>query len=44
VENETVRRLLWTGMVAATGALASVVANRVAAALWVRIFGEDPPE
>ncbi len=31
-------------MVAGTGALASVVANRVAAALWIRIFKEDPPE
>jgi hypothetical protein len=31
-------------MVAAAGALASVLANRVAAALWVRIFKEDPPE
>jgi hypothetical protein len=44
VDNEVVRRLMWAGMVAATGALASVVANRVAAALWVRIFKEDPPE
>jgi hypothetical protein len=31
-------------MVAGTGALASVVANRLASALWVRIFKEDPPE
>jgi hypothetical protein len=44
MDNEVVRRLMWTGMVAATGALASVVANRLAAALWVRIFKEDPPE
>jgi hypothetical protein len=44
MENEIVRRLLWTGLMAASGALATVVANRIAAAIWVRVFGEDPPE
>jgi hypothetical protein len=44
VDNEIVRRLLWTGLVAGTGALAAVVAQRVSAAIWVRIFNEDPPE
>ena len=44
MENEIVRRLIWAGLVAATGALATLAANRVAAAIWVRVFGEDPPE
>jgi hypothetical protein len=44
MENEIVRRLLWAGLMAAIGALATVVANRAAAAIWVRVFGEDPPE
>ena len=44
MENEIVRRLMWAGLVAGTGALATVVANRVAAAIWVRVFGEDPPD
>jgi hypothetical protein len=44
VENDIVRRLLWAGLVAATGALATVAANRLAAAIWTRLFGEDPPE
>jgi hypothetical protein len=44
MDNEIVRRLLWTGLVAATGALATVVANRVASAIWMRVFGEEPPE
>jgi hypothetical protein len=44
VDNDIVRRLIWTGMLAAAGALASVVANRMAAAVWLRIFKEDPPE
>jgi hypothetical protein len=44
VDNDIVRRLVWAGMLAVAGALASVAANRVAAAVWVRVFKEDPPE
>ena len=44
MESDILRRLLWTGLLAATGAVASVVANRAAAAIWVRVFKEDPPE
>ena len=44
MENEIVKRLIWTGLVAGTGALASVVAMRVSALIWKRLFDEDPPE
>ena len=44
MESDILRRLIWTGLLAATGALASVLANRAATAIWVRIFKEDPPE
>jgi hypothetical protein len=44
MDNEIVRRLLWTGLVAATTALASVVAHRASAAIWERVFNEEPPE
>ncbi len=44
MDNEIVKRLMWTGLVAATGALASVVAMKASAAIWMRVFGEDPPE
>jgi hypothetical protein len=44
VESDILRRLLWTGLLAATGALASVLAQRAASAIWVRVFKEDPPE
>jgi hypothetical protein len=44
VENDIVKRLVWSGMLAASGALASVVATRLAAFLWRRMFDEDPPE
>lgn len=39
-----VKRLVWSGLLAATGALASIVATRLAAVLFRRIYDEDPPE
>jgi hypothetical protein len=44
MESDILRRLLWTGLVAGIGALATVAANRVATVIWVRVFKEDPPE
>jgi hypothetical protein len=44
MDNEILRRLMWTGLLAAAGALASVLANRAATAVWMRVFKEDPPE
>lgn len=44
MENELVKRLVWSGMLAACGALASIVAARAAAMLYRRVYGEDPPE
>jgi len=44
VDNDIVRRLIWTGLLAGTGALASVVAARLSAVIYRRVFDEDPPE
>ena len=43
-ESPLVKRLLWSGLVAGTGALAAIASNRVATLIWKRTFGEDPPE
>jgi hypothetical protein len=43
-DNELVKRLAWSGLVAGIGALASIVTTRIAAMAFRRIFGEDPPE
>jgi hypothetical protein len=43
-ESALVKRLMWGGLVAGLGAVAAVAANRVAATVWRRVFGEDPPE
>jgi len=44
VDNDIMKKLAWTGLIAGFGALASVAAARVAAVVYRRIFGEDPPE
>jgi hypothetical protein len=44
VDNEIVRRLIWSGLLAATGALASVLAARVSAVIYRRVFDEEPPD
>jgi hypothetical protein len=43
-QNEMVKRLVWSGMLAGVGALASILTARIAAVLYRRIFDEDPPE
>jgi len=43
-DNDMVKRLAWSGLVAGVGALASIVTTRVAAMIYLRMFGEDPPE
>ena len=44
MDNELVKRLVWSGLLAAAGALASIVASRVAATAYRRLYNEDPPE
>jgi hypothetical protein len=43
-DNDVVKRLLWAGLLAGLGALASVATSKAAAVIWRRVFGEDPPE
>ena len=41
-DNDLVKRLAWSGLLAGTGALASIVTTRIAAVIFRRLFGEDP--
>ena len=43
-DNDLVKRLAWSAMLAGVGALASIVTTRLAAVVFRRVFGEDPPE
>ena len=44
MDNDLIKRLVWSGLLAATGALASIAAARVAALVYRRIYNEDPPD
>ena len=44
MQNDVVKRLMWTGLLAGVGAVSSAVSFRVASAIWRRVFDEDPPE
>jgi hypothetical protein len=43
-ESPLVKRLIWSGLLAGIGALASIASTRLAAMIYVRVFGEEPPE
>jgi hypothetical protein len=43
-DNAMMKRLMWSGLLAATGALAAILANRASVTIWRRVFDEDPPE
>jgi hypothetical protein len=44
MENDLVKRLVWSGLLAGLGALASIATSKLAATIWRRAFGEEPPE
>jgi hypothetical protein len=44
MENELVKRVMWSGLLTAVGALATIVTQRTAGYLWRRMFDEEPPE
>jgi len=43
-DSPLVKRLLWSGLLAGLGAGASIATTKLAALIWKRAFGEDPPE
>jgi hypothetical protein len=43
-ESPLIKRLLWSGLVAGTGALGTLLASRVSTLIWKRVFDEEPPE
>jgi hypothetical protein len=44
MNNDLTKKLVWSGLLAGFGALATMVTARVAAVVYRRIFDEDPPE
>jgi hypothetical protein len=44
MQNDLTKRLMWSGLLAGVGALSTIVAQRIATVIWVRVFDEDPPD
>jgi hypothetical protein len=44
MQQDMVKRLVWSAMLAGFGALASIVTSRIAALAYRKLYGEDPPE
>ena len=44
MDNDLTKKLVWSGLLAGFGALATMATARIAAVVYRRIFGEDPPE
>jgi hypothetical protein len=42
--DEIAKRLSWAGLLAATGAVATIAAHRLSEVIYRRVFGEEPPE
>jgi hypothetical protein len=43
-DNDLVKRLVWSALLAGIGALASIATTRVAALVFRKLYDEDPPE
>jgi hypothetical protein len=44
MESDMVKRLMWSGLLAALGAVSGIVVQRLATVVWKRLFDEEPPE
>jgi len=44
MDNDIAKRLAWSGLLAGFGAVATMITARLAAVVYRRVFGEDPPE
>ncbi len=44
MEGDIFKRLMWSGLLALLGALASFAVNRAGAVIWRQVFDEEPPE
>jgi hypothetical protein len=44
MQNDMVKRLMWSGLLAGLGAAASIGVQRLATLVWRRAFNEEPPE
>lgn len=44
MQTDLSKRLMWSGLLAGLGAVASVATTKLAATIWRKAFDEEPPE
>lgn len=44
MSNDLTKRLMWSGLLAGLGALATIATTKAATQIWIKIFDEEPPE
>jgi hypothetical protein len=44
MQGDLQKRLLWSGLMAGLGAIASIATAKAGALIWRRLFDEEPPE
>lgn len=43
MQSDIVQKLMWSGLMALTGAIAALAARKLAEQIWVRVVGTEPP-
>jgi hypothetical protein len=43
MQNDLVKKLVWSGILAGVSALAAIAARKAAEQIWIRVFNEPPP-
>ena len=43
MQNDIVKKLVWSGVLAGVSAVAAIAARKVAEQIWIRVFNEEPP-
>ena len=44
MSNDLTKRLMWSGLLAGVGALATIISTRIATYIWEKVFDEEPPD
>lgn len=43
MQNDIVKKLVWSGIMAGVGAIVAIAARKIAEQIWIRVFNEPPP-
>jgi hypothetical protein len=43
LQNDLVKKLVWSGVLATVGAIAAIASRKAAEQIWIRLFNEPPP-